>query len=95
MKDKDSLLIGSKYKSTNSGENNNNLNKLIDEISQAGFTYIMLTGDFNFNQNRKAVNTATEAEGKQFYFIEKIRDNFLMDTSQNQPDTGAMVTHQL
>ena len=49
MKDRDSLLLGSIYRSpTSSDENNNHLNKLIDEISQTGFPYIMLAGDFNF-----------------------------------------------
>ena len=39
----------------------------------------MLAGDLSLPKiDWKSVNTNTEAEGKELYFIEKIRDIFLM-----------------
>ena len=49
LKLKETLLIGSFYRSPNSTtENNDNLNELLEKISEMIFSHVLLLGDFNY-----------------------------------------------
>ena len=81
FKGKNTLLIGSFYRSPSSTtENNDNLNKLLDKINEKNFSHVLLLGDFNYpriNWETKST-TATSTEDKELKFLEKIRDCYLM-----------------
>jgi len=67
----DELLIGCVYRSSSgTGENNENLLKLLSEINGSNFSHILIMGDFNFEK----INWNTCID---FKFIEKIRDCYL------------------
>ena len=49
LKGKNTLLIGSFYRSPSSSiENNDNLNKLLDKINEKNVSHVLLLGDFNY-----------------------------------------------
>ena len=75
----ESLMLGLLYRSPTSSEaNNNKLNKLIDEICENNPSRTLLIGDFNFPRIEwTSLTTSATGEGKEFHFIEKIRDKFL------------------
>ena len=79
LNNNEALTLALLYRSPNSTDSNNNhLNKLIDELCANNSTRIMLVGDLNFpGIDWSAVTTTTRVEGREFHFIEKIRDNFL------------------
>lgn len=81
LKGKDTLLIGSFYRSPNSTtENNDNLNKLLDKISENKFARVLLLGDFNYPKIdwETMSTTAASTEEKEFKFIEKLRDCYFV-----------------
>ena len=77
LKGKNTLLIGSFYRSPGSTtENNDNLNKLLDKINEKMCSHVLLLGDFNYpriNWETKST-TETRTEDKEFKFFEKLPD---------------------
>ena len=48
LKGKETLLVGSFYRSPNKTENNDNLNELLEKISEKKISHVLLLGDFNY-----------------------------------------------
>ena len=73
------LLFGSVYRSPNSTqENDEMLNTLIRNMSNAGYTYVVIAGDMNYPHiNWESMNNRTNEEDKDFRFIEAVRDSYL------------------
>ena len=74
LKGKETLLVGSFYRSPNSTtENNDNLNELLEKISEK-MSHVLLFGDFNYPKiDWKVMCTVPSIEDKEFKFIEKLR----------------------
>ena len=79
LKGKETLLVGSFYRSPNSNtENNDNLNELLEKISEK-ISHVLL-GDFNYPKiDWKIMSTTVSSiEDKEFKFIEKLRDCYFI-----------------
>ena len=76
------MLFGCIYRSpthtTESEENNTNLNVLIHNLSnEKKYSHICLTGDFNFKINWQQWSTSYPEHSKEEIFLETLRDSFL------------------
>ena len=81
LKVKETLLVGSFYRSPNSTtENRDNLNELLEKISEKKCSHVMLLGDFNYPKIDWKIMSAsvTRIEDKDFKCIEKLRDCYLI-----------------
>ena len=81
LKGKETLLVGSFYRSPNSTtENNDNLNELLEKISEKTISHVLLLGDFNYPKiDWKIMCTSVPSiEDKEFKFIEKFGDCYLI-----------------
>ena len=75
------MLFGCVYRSPTlsvSGEkNNDDLNRLLSNISQSNYTHRCIVGDFNFKDiNWSTWSTIHNEESKEYKFIETVRDSF-------------------
>ena len=78
----DVLLFGCIYRSptptTDSSENNENLNNLLKSICTKSYSHVCLVGDFNYKDiNWKTWTTPHDENSKEVKFIEAVRDSFL------------------
>ena len=82
LRNGDTLLFGCIYRSptqTDSSDNNNeNLNKLLQDLCTKKYSHICLVGDFNYREiNWKTWTTTHGESSKESKFLEKVRDCFL------------------
>lgn len=76
----DKLLIGSIYRSPNSSaENNGKLNSLLKSVVHAGYSHILISGDFNYKEiDWCTLELSTSIEHEASIFLENIRDCYLI-----------------
>ena len=76
----DKLLIGCVYRSPNADSvYNDNVNKLLVHISQAGYSHILVVGDFNYkgiNWTTWSANVSEKDPANKF--LEAVRDSYLI-----------------
>ena len=79
LNNSDKLLTGLIYRSdSGTSENNENLIKLLEEVSNSGYTHTLLMGDFNYpNINWDSMHVPNE-NSTEMAFIECLQDNFLL-----------------
>ena len=79
LRGRDSLLVGSIYRSPNSSPENNELfNKLFNAASNSGHSHILIMGDCNHPDIDWSNGTTTHSETHPTYhFMEAIRDSFM------------------
>ena len=78
----DRLLFGCLYRSpttsSKSAENNDNLNKLIQEIAEGNYSHVCIIGDFNFRDiNWNTWTSSHHEESKEWKFINAVQSCFL------------------
>jgi hypothetical protein len=75
----DSLLFGCVYRSpSSSDENNDKLNSLITSACGAGFSHVLMAGDFNYKEILWKEGTVASSENSSPYkFYDCVQDNFL------------------
>ena len=87
LRNGDTLLFGCIYRSptqtSDSAVNNDNLNKLLQELSAKSYSHICLVGDFNYREiNWNSWTTPHGETSKESKFIEPVRDCFLFQHVQ-------------
>ena len=79
LRNGDQLCFNLFYRSPNSSsENNEKMNFYINKLSEGGYSYLILTGDFNYpfiDWNKNSCTTGETSES--FKFLEAVRDSFL------------------
>ena len=87
LRNGDTLLFGCIYRSptqtNDSVENNDHLNKLLQELCAKSNSHICLVGDFNYRDiNWNSWTTPHAEDSKESKFIEAVRDSFLFQHVQ-------------
>ena len=82
LSNQDSLLFGCFYRSPTqsetSGENDQNLNLMLKELTARNFTHVCFVGDFNLkNINWETCSTPRNESSKESKFLETIKDCYL------------------
>ena len=80
LKGADNLLVGCIYRSpgNSSKENNDNLNRLLLEVSNKNYSHILIAGDFNYkNIDWENMNCESSMESEEAIFLEIIKDTYL------------------
>ena len=80
-KGREHCLYAPFYRSPNSTtENNDNLNELLEKITEQKYSHVLLLGDFNYPKIDWKImcTTVPSIEDKAFKFIEKLRDCYFI-----------------
>lgn len=79
LKGGDKMIIGSIYKSPNSGqESEGQIREMIRDMSMKDYSHVLIIGDFNYNRiNWEDSTTSGGVDSNEFLFIETLRDAYL------------------